>query len=122
MIGCVYGHNECPQIWTCLKQAWCHLLELVILVGTDCNKIMIQSMPQNASTGFLNFTESTGGNPCRVAGLENCWGSLKQYLCTTYKPKNVQELMDDGIEQFWLSLTHEIYAKYIQHLHKVMPK
>ena len=53
--------------------------------------------------------------------IENCWGSLKQYLRNTYKPKNLEELMD-GIEQFWLSLTPEICTKYIRHLHKVMPK
>ena len=36
--------------------------------------------------------------------IENCWGSLKQFLRNTYKPTNLQELMD-GIEEFWLSLT-----------------
>ena len=53
--------------------------------------------------------------------IENCWGSLKQYLRTSYKPKNLEELMD-GIERFWLSLTPAICRKYIEHLHKVMPK
>jgi len=53
--------------------------------------------------------------------IENCWGSLKQYLRTSYKPTNSEELMN-GIEQFWLSLTPEICTKYIQHLHKVIPK
>lgn len=53
--------------------------------------------------------------------VENCWGSLKQFLRTTYKPTNLQELMD-GIEEFWASLTPDICKKYIGHLHKVMPK
>ena len=53
--------------------------------------------------------------------IENCWGSLKQYLRTSYKPTNLEELMD-GIERFWLSLTPAICRKYIEHLHKVMPK
>lgn len=53
--------------------------------------------------------------------IENCWGSLKQYLRTTYKPTNLEELMD-GIEKFWLSLTPAVCRKYIEHLHKVMPK
>lgn len=53
--------------------------------------------------------------------IEDCWGSLKQYLHTFYKPTNLEELMD-GIEQLWLSLTPEICTKYIQHLHKVIPK
>lgn len=53
--------------------------------------------------------------------VENCWGSLKQFLRTTYKPTNLEELMN-GIEQFWQTLTPDICSKYIRHLHKVMPK
>ena len=53
--------------------------------------------------------------------IENCWGSLKQFLRTTYKPSNLQELMD-GIEKFWASLTPDVCKKYIGHLHKVIPK
>ena len=53
--------------------------------------------------------------------IENCWGSLKQFLRSSYKPTNLQELMN-GIEEFWQSLTPEVCRKYIQHLHKVMPK
>ena len=50
--------------------------------------------------------------------IENCWGSLKQYLRTSYKPTNLEELID-GIERFWLSLTPAICRKYIEYLHKV---
>ena len=53
--------------------------------------------------------------------IENCWGSLKQFLRSSYKPTNLQQLMN-GIEEFWQSLTPEVCRKYIQHLHKVMPK
>lgn len=53
--------------------------------------------------------------------IENCWGSLKQFLRTTYKPTNLEELME-GIEKFRQTLTPEICTKYIQHLQKVMPK
>ena len=53
--------------------------------------------------------------------IENCWVSLKQFLRTTYKPTNLQELID-GIEKFWTSLTPDVCKKYIGHLQKVMPK
>ena len=53
--------------------------------------------------------------------IENVWGSLKQYLRTHYKPKNLQELKD-GIQLFWLTLTPQVCQRYIGHLHKVMPK
>ena len=53
--------------------------------------------------------------------IENVWGSMKQYLRTHYKPKNLQELKD-GIQHFWLTLTPEVCKRYIRHLEKVMPK
>ena len=54
--------------------------------------------------------------------IENVWGSLKQYLRTCYKPKNLQELKD-GIEQFWVTLTPEVCQRYIDHIpKKVIPK
>ena len=53
--------------------------------------------------------------------IENVWGSLKQYLRNTYKPKNLTELKS-GIEQFWQSLTPEVCKRYINHLNKVIPK
>lgn len=53
--------------------------------------------------------------------IENVWGSLKQYLRTHYKPKNLQELKD-GIERFWITLTPEVCQRYINHLQKVIPK
>ena len=53
--------------------------------------------------------------------IENLWGSLKQYLRTTHKPKNLDELKQ-GILMFWQLLTPEVSQKYIGHLHKVIPK
>ena len=53
--------------------------------------------------------------------IENVWGSLKQFLRTQYKPKNLEDLKT-GIQQFWASLTPDICRSYINHLHKVMPK
>ena len=53
--------------------------------------------------------------------IENIWGSMKQYLRTYAKPKNVQELKA-GIKEFWKTLTPVVCSKYIDHLHKVIPK
>lgn len=53
--------------------------------------------------------------------IENIWGSMKQYLRSTYKPKNLHELKD-GIQRFWLTLTPDVCRRYINHLHKVIPK
>ena len=54
--------------------------------------------------------------------IENIWGSLKHYLRTSYKPRNLQDLKD-GIERFWVTLTPDVCQRYIDHIsRKVMPK
>ena len=53
--------------------------------------------------------------------IENVWGSLKQYLRNTFKPKNMSELQE-GIQRFWQTLTPQVCQRYINHLHKVIPK
>ena len=53
--------------------------------------------------------------------IENLWGSLKQFLRTTHKPKTLGEFKE-GVLKFWQSLTPEVCRKYIGHLHKVIPK
>ena len=53
--------------------------------------------------------------------IELVWGSMKQFLRNSYKPRNLDELKA-GIEKFWLTLTPQICRKYIGHLKKVIPK
>lgn len=52
--------------------------------------------------------------------IENIWGSLKQYLRNTYKPRNLEQLKN-GIKQFWATLTPDVCQQYIRHLDKVIP-
>ena len=79
-------------------------------------------------TSYLIFFDETGINwwatPPESPDLntiENIWGSLKQYLRTTYKPRNLQDLKN-GIQQFWMTLNPEVYQRYIEHIHRVIPK
>ena len=51
---------------------------------------------------------------------ENMWNSMKQ-LQTTYKPHNL-ESVKVGIQQFWNTLSPDVCRRYIDHLHKVVPK
>ena len=67
-------------------------------------------------TWWYSPPESPDLNP-----IELVWGSLKQFLRSQYKPKNLEELKA-GIESFWLTLTPEVCSKYISHLKKVIPK
>ena len=84
--------------------------------------------PKHRSKHIENFFEENGVNwwgfPPESPDLnpiENVWGSLKQFLRNSYKPKNLDELKL-GIQQFWMTMTPEVCKKYIQHLQKVIPK
>ena len=52
--------------------------------------------------------------------IENVWGSMKEYLCNTHKPKGLEGLKK-GIREFWNTLTPSVCTNYINHIHRVMP-
>ena len=80
------------------------------------SKYIEEFLKQRGINWWYTPPESPDLNP-----IELVWGSLKQYLRSYYKPKNLEQLKA-GIEQFWLTLTPEVCAKYISHLKKVIPK
>ena len=94
----------------------------------DGHKLFQDQDPKHASIAIEEFfernnvewwpspPESPDLNP-----IENVWGSMKQYLRTAYKPRNLEELRA-GIERFWITLTPDVCKRYIGHLQKVMPK
>ena len=53
--------------------------------------------------------------------IELVWGSMKNYLRNTWKPRNLEQLKE-GIKNFWSTLTPEICRQYISHLKKVIPR
>ena len=94
----------------------------------DSHRLYQDNDPKHSSKYIEEFLEQHGVNwwytPPESPDLnpiELVWGSLKQYLRNHCKPKNLEELKV-GIEQFWLTLTSEVCAKYISHLKKVIPK
>ena len=70
---------------------------------------------QNEIVWWKSPAESPDLNP-----IEKIWGSMKCYLRDKYKPKNLVELKS-GIKAFWKKLTPDVCARYIDHLHKVLP-
>ena len=46
---------------------------------------------------------------------------MKNYLRSTAKPKNTQELQM-GIKAFWKTMTPEVCKRYVGHLRKVIPE
>lgn len=80
------------------------------------SKFIANYFDQNGVVWWKTPPESPDLNP-----IENIWGSLKQFLRSQHKPKNLDELKA-GIQEFWSSLTPKVCQNYIRHLHKVMPK
>ena len=78
-----------------------------------CSKYIQAFFERNNIIWWKTPAESPDLNP-----IENVWGSLKQFLRSTY---NLNELRA-GIEQFWFTLTPTVCSEYIRHLQKVMPK
>ena len=74
---------------------------------------------ENSVNWSATASESSDLNPIELIII--IWGSLKQYLRSIHKPRNLEELKS-GVERFWLTLTPEVCRKYIDHLNKVIPK
>ena len=54
--------------------------------------------------------------------IEKVWAQLKRFLCRKVKPLTQAELVQ-GIERFWAEkMTPDLCTRYINHLHKVIPK
>ena len=83
---------------------------------------MTRSTPVITQRSTSLKTELNGGKLLQKAlPIENVWGSLKYYLRHEYKPTNLASL-EDGIKNFWKTLTPQLCRKYISHLHTVIPK
>ena len=68
----------------------------------------------------INWFQTRAASP-DLNPIELIWHSLKEYLRTEYKPKNLTQLKA-GMKAFWATLTPEICCKFIGHLKKVIPK
>lgn len=53
--------------------------------------------------------------------IENMWHELKEYIRREVKPHLKQELID-GIVKFWDTVSIAKCRKYINHIHKVIPR
>ena len=83
--------------------------------------------PKHCARYTRNFLEEKGINwwPTTAESpdlnpIENVWGSMKENLRNSYKPRNLEQLKS-GIKEFWKTLTPEKCTRYINHLHRVIP-
>ena len=68
----------------------------------------------------INWWKTPASSP-DLNPIENVWGSMKRYLRTYVKPRNATQLKY-GIKEFWMTLTPQVCARYVNHLQKVVPK
>ena len=85
----------------------------VYITGIAYFKIMTQNTQVTILKISMKKTMCSGGPP-----LQNLH-TLRQYLKTVYKPRNLEELKA-GTKGFWISLTPDKCKCYINHLRKVM--
>ena len=70
---------------------------------------------QNGINWWRSPPESPDLNP-----IKKVWDSMKNFLRNKHKPRNMAELKA-GIRIFWMTMTPQLCARYIDHLQKVMP-
>ena len=104
------------------------LLPFVAKVFPDGHRFQQDNDPKHASNYTKAYLEEHSVNWWKTSAespdlnpIENVWGSMKYFLRHQYKPTNTESLQE-GIKKFWESMTPEVCRRYINHLHKVIPK
>ena len=98
-----------------LKLGSYHLLLINLVVVINYHNNNTKDSPYYIEDFFKEYNVKWWPTPPELPDLnpiENVCGSMKQYLRTYYKPRNLQELKDD-IESFWLTLTPEVCKHHI---------
>ena len=97
-------------------------------VYPDGHRFMQDNDPKHCSNYTKKYFEDSDVNWWRTPPespdlnpIENVWGSLKCFLRHQFKPRNLNSLIE-GILTFWKTMTPEVCRRYIDHLHKVIPK
>lgn len=71
--------------------------------------------------GIINSVMKTPASFHDLNPIENVWAGMKTFLQSTAKPKTKEELVS-GIRSFWRTLTARQCARYIDHVHRVIPQ
>lgn len=70
---------------------------------------------------IINSVMKTPASSPDLNIIENVWAGMKTFLQFTAKPKTKEELVS-GICSFWRTLTARQCARYIDHVHRVIPQ
>ena len=94
----------------------------------DSHRLFQDNDPKHTSKSTSKFMEENGivwwkspAESLDINPIKNLWAEMKKYISSVVKPMVKQDL-EDGLHQFWSALTPERCSRYINHIHKVMPK
>ena len=94
----------------------------------DGHRYMQDNDPKHTSLYAREWYKDNGVNWWKTPAsspdlnpIENVWHSMKEYLRSDYKPRNVTQLKE-GIRTFWRKMEPDVCARFIGHLKKVIPK
>jgi hypothetical protein len=73
-------------------------------------------MTANGINWWRTPAESPDLNP-----IECVWHELKNFIATEVKPRDQAQLID-GIQTFWQTMTPDKCCRYVNHIHKVIPR
>jgi len=91
------------------------LLPLVNEVFPDGHPLYQDNDPKHTSGNVVQFLRIMILNGGPLHRYKPNWGSMKQYPWNTFKPRTLDEL-NEGIQEFWQTLSPEVCQRYISHL------
>ena len=102
------------------------LLSFIEAAYPDGHRFQQDNNPKHTSNYTKDFLDKAINwlkTPAESPDLnpKKCMGFTEVFLRHQYKPKNLQEVID-GIKRFWATMSPTVYRRYINHLHKVIPK
>ena len=116
-------------------ELYCEILQKTLLPflnrqfpNPSTHRLMQDNDPKHTSRAAQAFFARHGVNWWKTPPespdmnpIENVWHELKEFIRSTVKPRNKQELVE-GIVRFWSTVDVHKCCKYICHLKKVLPK
>ena len=104
------------------------LLPFIHTTFPDAHKLVQDNDAKHTSVYARTWTEENGvvwwktpPESPNINPIENLWQELKEYIGREVKPRVKQEPVH-GIFSFWQTVDVAKCNKYINHLHKVLPK
>lgn len=132
---CNYQNHGRFSVICCIKRGWFFLVCLRVIEQLKHKLSLIDLFFQDNDSkhtsrstkawmeqaGIINSVMKTPASFHDLNPIENVWAGIKTFQQSTAKPKTKEELVS-GIRSFWRTLTARQCARYIDHVHRVIPQ